>query len=219
MFLLHLTLFWANFCVGSPYFSKLKHLDNRTWLNTYSDTSLVDLQQFDPSLILDLKYATKDNFTGQKLYPCAKAYLRKPAALALLQANKLFKAKGYRIKIYDAYRPLAVQWKLWEMYKDPNYVADPRKGSMHNRGVAIDLTLIDKNGKELAMGTPFDYFGERAHSNYSNLPKHILANRYLLKSVMEKAGFQGINTEWWHFSYRSGHFGLLDVPFDCGNKK
>ncbi len=180
-----------------------------------TDTTLVDVLRLDPSLILDMKYATADNFTGKILYPCAKCYLRKPAAMALVEAHKKLKAKGFKIKIFDAYRPLSVQWKLWEMYKDPNYVADPRKGSMHNRGVAIDLTLVDKRGNELDMGTPFDYFGEKAHTDYQQLSRQIRHNRYLLKSVMREVGFKEIRTEWWHFSYLQKSFNLLDIPFEC----
>ncbi len=218
MSLFFIVLIYVGFWINQPLLSPLKTFAPVSAFVAQRDTNLVDLQQLDPSLVLELKYATTDNFTKQKLYVCAKAYLRKPAALALLKAHRLFKAKGYRIKIYDAYRPLAVQWKLWKMYQNPDYVADPCKGSMHNRGAAIDLTLIDKNGKELDMGTPFDYFGERAHTDYSQLPQHVLANRYLLKSVMKKVGFQGISTEWWHFSYRLEYFNLLDVPFECAGK-
>ncbi len=183
--------------------------------NTLADTSLVELKSLDPTLLIDMRYATSNNFTGKILYPCAKAYLRKPAALALISAHQKFKNKGFRIKIFDAYRPLSVQWKLWNMYKDPNYVADPRKGSMHNRAVAIDLTLVDKNGKELDMGTDFDYFGERAHPDYQDLPRQVRANRYLLKSVLKEFGFLGIRTEWWHFSYQKQPFNLLNSPFQC----
>lgn len=218
MILLHFILIYTNLWINLSSSDQTKYYIRPIQPIANNDTSLVDLQQLDPTLVLDIKYATTDNFTKQRLYPCAKAYLRKPAALALIKAHKLLKAKGYRIKIFDAYRPLAVQWRLWNMYQNPDYVADPRKGSMHNRGLAIDLTLVDKHGKELDMGTPFDYFGERAHSDYRKLPQQVLANRYLLKSVLKKVGFQGISTEWWHFSYRSGNFGLLDVPFECGGK-
>lgn len=180
-----------------------------------ADTSLVELSRLDPTLILDIRYATANNFTGKVLYECPKAYLRKPVALALVAAHKKLKAKGFRIKIWDAYRPLSVQWKLWEMYKDPNYVADPRKGSMHNRGAALDLTLVDKNGKELDMGTEYDYFGERAHTLYKDLPYKIRANRYLLKSVMREVGFSEIKTEWWHYAYVKQSFNLLNQEFEC----
>lgn len=180
-----------------------------------NDTTLVNIHTLDKTILLDIKYATKDNFTKKVLYPCAKAYLRKKVALALVAAHQKFKAKGFRIKIYDAYRPLAVQWKLWEMYGNPDYVADPRKGSMHNRGAAVDLTLVDKNGNELAMGTPFDFFGVEAHTDNQNLPQQVRANRYLLKSVLRSVGFSEIKTEWWHFAYIKQNFNLSDMPFDC----
>jgi D-alanyl-D-alanine dipeptidase len=101
------------------------------------------------------------------------------------------------------------------MYENPDYVADPRKGSMHNRGAAVDLTLVDKSGKELDMGTEFDFFGEKAHHAYTQFPKQVLANRELLKTGMRLAGFSEIKTEWWHYSYTSEPFNLSDMPFDC----
>lgn len=180
-----------------------------------NDTALIDITTLDKSIRLDIRYATPNNFTQKVLYPCAKAYLRKPVALALVAAQKKFKAKGFSLKIYDAYRPLAVQWKLWEMYGNPDYVADPRKGSMHNRGAAVDVTLVNKKGQELDMGTPFDFFGEKAHTDYKNLPKKVLSNRYLLKSVLKSVGFSEIKTEWWHYSYTLQNFAISDMPFEC----
>jgi zinc D-Ala-D-Ala dipeptidase len=180
-----------------------------------NDTTLVDITTLDKSIILDIRYATPNNFTQKVLYPCAKAYLRRPVALALVAAQKKFKAKGFSLKIYDAYRPLAVQWKLWEMYGNPDYVADPRKGSMHNRGAAVDVSLVDKKGQELDMGTPFDFFGEKAHTDYKNLPQKVRANRYLLRSILKSVGFSEIKTEWWHYSYTLQNFTLSDMPFEC----
>ena len=180
-----------------------------------TDTTMVDLEKMDETLILDVKYATKDNFTGKVLYPCPKAYLRRPAAKALIEAQRKFKAKGYRIKIFDAYRPISVQWRLWEMYGDPNYVADPRKGSMHNRGAAVDITLVDRFGKELDMGTNYDFFGVKAHTDYPDLPQHIRANRWLLKSIMRDVGYATIKTEWWHFAYTRQKFNISNLEFEC----
>lgn len=179
------------------------------------DTAMVNVLDLDKSLVLDLKYATSYNFTKKVLYPCAKCYLRKPVAQALVKANQKFKTKGFKIKIFDAYRPISVQWKLWNMYANPDYVADPRKGSMHNRGAAIDLTLVDQQGNELDMGTPFDFFGEKAHTDYQNLPQKVRANRYLLKSVLQSYGFATIKTEWWHFVYLNQSFNISDFAFEC----
>jgi D-alanyl-D-alanine dipeptidase len=179
------------------------------------DTDWVELIQLDKSLVLDLRYATINNFTGKKLYPCARAYLRRKVANALVEANKKLKVKGLRIKIWDAYRPLSIQWELWRMYSNPDYVADPRKGSVHNRGAAVDVTLVDAKGKELDMGTPFDFFGPKAHPSYSKLPAKVLNNRKLLKTTLESVGFSGIKTEWWHFSYSKQNFNLSNKSFVC----
>lgn len=195
--------------IESPRSSNLHSPENQ------ADTSMVDVLSLDKTLILDVKYATSDNFTGKVLYPCARCYLRKPVAQALVKAHQKFKAKGFKIKIFDAYRPISVQWKLWNMYGNPDYVADPRKGSMHNRGAAIDLTLVDKQGNELDMGTPYDFFGEKAHTDFPDLPQQVKTNRYLLKSVMRSTGFSTIKTEWWHFVYLGQSFNISDLQFRC----
>lgn len=187
------------------------HADIR--IGSPPDTSWVELLQLDSTFILDVKYATKDNFTGEILYDCGKVYLRKKVAEDLVKAHREIKAKGYRMKIFDGYRPLSVQWRMWKKTPDKNYVADPRKGSMHNRGCAVDLTLTDAQGNELDMGTPYDFFGKEAHLDFPH-DKRILANRQLLQEVMKKHNFRPIKTEWWHFSHRN-LYPLSDFPIPC----
>ena len=120
---------------------------------------------------------------------------------------------GLQLLIFDGYRPLSVQKKMWTVYPDSRYVANPDNGSRHNRGCAIDLTLADSLGMPLAMPTPYDDFTEKAHVDYMDLPARQLANRALLKVVMEKHGFTGLRTEWWHFDFKGWrNYPLLDIP-------
>ncbi len=180
-----------------------------------SDTSFVNLLQLDSSFVLDVKYATTNNFTGQALYDCASCYLREPVAKRLLKAQAILKQKGYKIKLFDCYRPLSIQQQMWEVYPDRRYVADPAKGSMHNRGGAVDLTLCTLDGEEVEMGSPYDHFGRESHPGYKNLPAEVLAHRQLLAATMQQVGLQPINSEWWHFSYRGKNYPLSNFPIPC----
>lgn len=179
------------------------------------DSAMVELIRWDNTFVLDIRYATTNNFTKTVLYDCDKCFLRKKTALDLMAAQKEFMQMGYRIKIFDGYRPLSVQWKLWNTVSDKNYVSNPKKGSMHNRGCAVDLTLVDKNGNELDMGTPYDFFGKAAHTFNQNLPEQVLKNRRILREVLEKYGFGTIDTEWWHFSYRKVIYNISDQKVIC----
>lgn len=179
-----------------------------------SQADLVDVQKVIPGIVLDIRYATTNNFTGKKLYPVARCCLRREAAESLKQVEEELRAMGLALKIFDGYRPLSVQRKMWAIVPDENYVANPAKGSRHNRGAAVDLTLIKLDGTELPMPTPFDDFTEKAHRNYTNLPPETIQNRALLQRVMEKHQFIGLNTEWWHFDYKDWRqYGLLDVDY------
>ena len=162
---------------------------------------MIELKKIIPTIKYELHYATKDNFTKVRLYPSRlkKTYLRKKPALALKEAAVELGAMGIGIKVWDAYRPYSVTQKFWTLIHDERYVANPAKGSGHNRGVAIDLTLIDlKTGKELNMPTNFDDFSEKAHHGYKDLDAEQVKNRELLKNTMEKHGFLKFQTEWWH---------------------
>lgn len=165
-------------------------------------SDFVRLKDLSPDFVYELKYATPDNFLKQAVYDCGECYLRKSTAEALVKANEAFKQLGYRIKLFDCYRPLSVQKKMWKILPGTHYVANPAKGSKHNRGAAVDLTLVDAQGKELNMGTPFDYFGKEAHHTYTEHPKEVLENRKLLKETLDKYNFKSIYSEWWHYEYR-----------------
>ena len=150
------------------------------------------------------------------LYPVAKAYLRAPAARALVAVQRELADRGLGIKVFDAYRPYRVTEAMWEPIKNPDYVADPAKGSRHNRGAAVDLTLIDlKTGAELPMPTPYDDFTSRAAHAFTDLPADALRNRALLREVMTRHGFEPLPSEWWHYDFRGWErFELMDVPLE-----
>ena len=172
---------------------------------------LVDLASL--GIPLDIRYATADNFMKKPLYPTAKAYLRAPAARALAEVKRELATRGLGIKVYDAYRPYRVTEAMWEPIKNPDYVADPAKGSRHNRGAAVDLTIVDLgSGAEVAMPTAYDDFTERAAHAFTNLPADALANRALLRDVMVKHGFEPLPSEWWHYDFKGWErFELMDV--------
>lgn len=163
------------------------------------DTVLIALHTVIPDLHTDVRYATADNFTGRILYSTDTLYARRAVADALLKAQDIARTHNLQLKVYDAYRPLSIQRLMWSIMPDERYVADPAKGSRHNRGCALDLTLCDTNGSELDMGTGYDEFTEKAASTYTDLPEQILKNRKLLADIMKQAGFTVLPTEWWHF--------------------
>ncbi len=176
---------------------------------------LVKVRDIDSTILVDLRYATENNFTEQKLYPFELCLLRKSTAEKLAAVQAEVKEDGYRLKIWDAYRPLGVQEKLWEVVPDPIYVADPAVGSNHNRGAAVDVTLVDINGEELVMPTGFDDFSERASRSYSDLPEEAEKNMNYLTDAMVRNGFTPIQSEWWHFNDADiQDYDLLDVSFE-----
>jgi zinc D-Ala-D-Ala dipeptidase len=178
------------------------------------DKRLVDIETL--GVPLDVRYATPDNFMKKTLYPVAKSYLRAPAARALAEVQRELAPRGLGIKVFDAYRPYRVTEAMWEPIKNPDYVADPAKGSRHNRGAAVDLTLIDlRTGAEVPMPTAYDDFTERAAHAFTDLPADALANRALLREVMVKHGFDPLPSEWWHYDFRGWErFELMDVGLE-----
>src|SRR6185437_12778510 len=162
-----------------------------------------DIKKAMSSLLIDLRYATTNNFMHRRLYPSLKTtYLRLASVNALKKVVIALNDKNLTIKIFDAYRPYAVTEQMWQVVKDSRYAADPANGSGHNRGTSVDLTLVNlRTKKELNMGTGFDNFSDSAHQDFTALPAIILQNRNLLKTTMEKYGFISLDTEWWHFSY------------------
>jgi D-alanyl-D-alanine dipeptidase len=151
------------------------------------------------NVVLDLAYATANNFTGAPVYARAACFLRPEAARCLRRAVELARPHGLTFKLFDAFRPSEAQWKLWRHSPDPEFLADPRRGSPHSRGVAVDVTLIDGEGRELGMGTPFDAFTPRSHHGCTDLPASMQANRMLLLGLMTAAGWDFYTNEWWHY--------------------
>jgi zinc D-Ala-D-Ala dipeptidase len=176
---------------------------------------LVDVSSI-PGIRIDVRYATANNFMHQQLYPVAKVYLRAPAAQALAEVQRELAAEGLGLKVFDGYRPYSVTEKMWEPIRNPDFVADPAKGSRHNRGAAVDLTLVDlASGEELPMPTPYDDFTPRARADFADLPPNVIANRAKLRDAMVRHGFDPLPSEWWHFDLHEWErFNLMNVPLD-----
>ena len=180
------------------------------------NNALVQIKDYVPNITLDIKYATTQNVFYIQLYKKPAALVRLPVAKALAAVQKDLNTQGYGLKIYDAYRPYSVTCQMFEMLPDTLYMGLPWTGSKHNRGIALDLTLIDlKTKKELKMPTPFDALVYAAHPEFKKLPEEVIKNRELLKTVMKKYGFKVDPMEWWHFNYVSDTvFELLDIPLE-----
>jgi zinc D-Ala-D-Ala dipeptidase len=184
---------------------------------------LIELITLDPTIKLDIRYATTNNFLSTPLYSEARAFLQRPAAEALVRANAALRDKGYGLLIFDGYRP----WYVTEMFWDatPNdkkiFVADPKNGSRHNRGCAVDLTLYDlQTGAALKMPSGYDEMSERAYADYAGGTPEERERRAVLRAAMEKEGFTVYPQEWWHFDYKDWkHYPILNVPFEDLRKK
>lgn len=164
--------------------------------------NLVDIQSIDPTIRVELRYATPDNITGHALYPPELPALVRPTTAArLAKAQKFLRARHYGLKIWDAYRPLAAQIELWQKTHNGAFVADPRagNGSLHTWGVAVDATLVDENGRDVAMPTRFDEFTPAAKLRYHGDDPEVKFHLKLLQTAMRHGGFYGMRTEWWHF--------------------
>ena len=184
--------------------------------NPLTDAGLVDVQTV-PNLpvFVQLRYATNNNFTGKKIYSSAKCYLHKEALVGLQKAVELASREKHPFTfcLWDCYRPQDEHKKLWYAKPDPSYVAMPKRGSRHSRGMAIDLTPCDFEGNPLKMPTDFDDLTKQAHMDFYDLPSDILARREILKKIMTAAGFTYTRTEWWHFD-KTGwkEKPLLNIP-------
>lgn len=182
-------------------------------------SGLVELVKLDPSIRLDIRYATTSNFTGRQLYNQPRAFLIRPAAEALVRAHKVAQSNGYGLTIFDAYRPWRITKALWDATPpgpQRNYVANPNKGSRHNRGCAVDLSLhrLD-TGRLVAMPSGYDEFSPRAHRDFVQASPEALANRSRLETWMEAEGLLGISNEWWHFDFSGWQeYPILDLPFE-----
>ena len=197
---------------------KVSTLYSSKELANFSNSDFLDLSKIDSTFFYDMKYATSDNFLKKIVYDCSNCLLRYETIKQVIKANNAFKELGFKIKFYDCYRPLSVQKKMWEIYPDKRYVANPSKGSNHNRGTAIDITLVSLEGEELDMGTNFDFFGIEAHHSYKKLSNTIIENRSLLKIIMETNGFKSISSEWWHYNLlKSYRYKVSDFETKCDN--
>ena len=177
---------------------------------------LVDLEEEISGIRLDVRYATENNFMGEQLYPVAKAVLRKPAAESLSDAQEDLKERGLELEVFDGYRPYSVTERIWEPYQDPDFVADPAEGSRHNRGCAVDVTLVDSaSGEELFMPTEYDDFTEQTAHDYADLPEEAKDNRDLLREVMEGHGFAALETEWLNYDCQDWErFDVMDLTLE-----
>jgi D-alanyl-D-alanine dipeptidase len=179
---------------------------------------LVDAAEVIPDLIVDLRYATSNNFLKRRLYPeGARCLLLATMADRLARAAERLRQRGFRIKVYDCYRPLSVQRQMWKVMPQPGYVADPRRGSNHNRGAAVDLTLADLDGSEVEMPTAFDTFDAAAHHGYAKAPPTAARNREILREAMEQAGLRKNRLEWWHYELpQAERLPILESPLALG---
>ncbi|HQU81642.1 MAG TPA: M15 family metallopeptidase [Pyrinomonadaceae bacterium] len=181
------------------------------------EANLVELVRLDNTIKLDIRYATDNNFVGKTVYPEARAFLQKPAAKALLKVHKSLKKEGLGLMIFDGYRPWRITKLFWEVTPDDKrkFVANPAKGSIHNRGCAVDLSIYDlKTGKLIEMPSEYDEFTERAAPDYKGGTEKERANRDLLRKAMEAEGFTVNKNEWWHFDYKDWQkYGIYDLAF------
>ncbi len=212
--------------VFSETYSQLKNPYGLEVINEYSiykksveldkNKQLIEIKKHIPTIKLDIRYAGKNNFAKQAVYKQARAFARLPVVDALENVQDELKKSGYGLKIFDGYRPYSVTVKFFAIASDKTFVANPKDGSRHNRGCAIDLTLIDlRTGKELEMPTPYDSFAAEAASDFNNLPAKIIQNRKLLRDTMEKHGFRVLNNEWWHFDFIGWqNYDLIDIAFE-----
>ncbi len=183
----------------------------------FREPDLVEPAKLDPTLHLEIRYATSNNFVGRPVYPEARAFLQRPAAQALVRANRSLKQQGYGLLIFDGYRPWAITKLFWDITPadKKQFVADPKKGSKHNRGCAVDLTLFDlKTGREVRMPGEYDEMSERSYPDYSGGTPESRGLRDLLRSAMEREGFAVYEFEWWHFDYKDWQqYPILNIPF------
>jgi D-alanyl-D-alanine dipeptidase len=176
-------------------------------------TKMVDIATLDPSILLDIRYATTNNFTGQEIYPSAKCYFQQDIAQRLVRVNTALRKQGLRLKIFDGYRPLSVQYHLWEIMPNTKFIANPATGSIHNRGAAVDCTLAQADGTSLPMPSDYDDFSEKAYPSFQGCSEVAKANRALLEKVMVAEGFKPIATEWWHFDGPNWQqYPIVDLP-------
>ena len=202
----------GEFAFNNAYFDAIEQIE----FKGLKEDDFIDLGEVSHRFAYDMRYAQSKNFLKQAVYPCARCLLRVKTAKNLIKAAALLKPLGYKILIFDCYRPQSVQYEMWKILPDSRYVANPEKGSMHNRGGAVDISLVTLDGIALDMGTDFDHFGERAHRNYKYLTMEQQKNREILDKAMFESGFESISTEWWHFNLPDARTSTLaNFQFHC----
>lgn len=194
----------------------ITYAEYRELVKVNSEKELVDLEKIIPDMVMDIRYATTNNFMKEKIYTLSKAYARKPVAEALKRAQEEFKKLGFGIIMYDAYRPYKATVKFYELYHDTTYVASPYRGSRHNRGCALDMSIIDlKTKKEVKMPTEFDSFKKEAWPSTPIADPVARKNRELIIKVMKNNGFKVNSSEWWHFDFIGWQkYEVMDIDFE-----
>lgn len=186
----------------------------------FNKNDFVEVKNVIPDINVELRYASENNITGKILYSDNRAFLRYGTAVKLKGAQEDLSKMGYSIRIWDAYRPREVQWSLWKVVPDTRYIVNPKTGSVHSRGAAVDVTVVDKNGKELDMPTDFDEFGSKSEREYKGASEIEKKNAQMLEEIMVKSGFNSVFTEWWHFNdteWKS--YGLIDKVYENNSEK
>jgi len=180
------------------------------------NNELIEIKKAIPSIRLDIRYATNNNFMRQIMYKQSRAFARKPVVESLKKIQTALNKRGYGLKIFDGYRPYAITVEFYKKASDKNFVANPAKGSKHNRGCAVDLTLINlKTGKELLMPTPYDSFSAAAAAKYENVSPEAKKNRDFLIAIMAKYHMNVLENEWWHYDFSDWkNYDLMDIPFE-----
>ncbi|RNL50581.1 M15 family metallopeptidase [Pedobacter jejuensis] len=221
IFVLFLFVSFSGFAQTSPI--KPKKL---VVINSYSqylssvksnpNNELIEIKKAIPTIKLDIRYATKNNFMKQVMYGQARAFARKPVVESLKKVQSELNKKGLGLKIFDGYRPYAITVAFYKKASDKNFVANPKQGSKHNRGCAVDLTIINlKTGKEIPMPTPYDSFSAAAAANYPNVSAEVKKNRDFFISLMRKHKLNVLENEWWHYDFQGWqNYALMDIPFE-----
>ncbi|WP_316735566.1 M15 family metallopeptidase [Pedobacter aquatilis] len=184
-------------------------------IKTNPDNELVEIKKAIPNIKLDIRYATKNNFMQQVMYKQARAFARKPVVESIKKVQAELNKKGLGLKIFDGYRPYKITVEFYKKASDKNFVANPAKGSKHNRGCALDLTIINlKTGKEVEMATPYDSFSKAASANYEPVSELVRKNREYLIAVMKKNKLNVLDNEWWHYDFQGWEqYDIMDIPF------
>ncbi|MDG1136423.1 MAG: M15 family metallopeptidase [Bacteroidales bacterium] len=185
-------------------------------LSESSTYELVDIEEYVPGIKLDIKYASPNNLIGERIYPVSKAIVRRPLAESLYKIQKSLNNYGLGLVIFDGYRPYGATVRVYELYKDTNFIASPWQGSHHNRGASVDVSLIDlEYGQEIQMPTGYENYSEASHINYQNLPKNVLDNREILISEMQNNGFKVNPKKWWNFDFIGWQeYDIMDLTFE-----